>query len=505
MTDTVVRLHPLSWIFHCGKVFQKLVFPMLGAVAIGQKTANWEMWLLLVPVVVAVSAVLSARAFHCQIGDGELLIREGIFDKRQRHIPFGRIHSVSQRHGFLHRLLGVTELQLDSAAGNKPEAVMKVLSLPEATALEDLLRHSDGRTAMQAAAQDGAEAPPPLHTMPPAEIIRYGLVSNRGAILVAAAFGGLYGNDITRKYTNSIVTKLPLGAVGRTIKSEFVEGHWLNLALAGLVFFVVFFVVFRILSVILAFIRYHGFVLEQHGERLIARHGLSTKVRAGARMPRLQRFVLQESWMHRRLNRCRLAVDVEGGHGRAEEGGIEATAKFSELAPIATRAQADALLRLCLPQLNWDTLDWRPLHPNALKRRLVQQARMWLPVMALFTWVDYIKDWYVPPVDLAIMFALIGVGVVFYTKAWLRFAAVAETGGLLLFRSGVWRRNWVISHTERLQNLRLVTAPADRRLGLVQFEADIQGGPRNKRALVIPCMSKEDGEQLRERLWQRIV
>jgi putative membrane protein len=502
MTDTSLRLHPLSWIFHFGKVLQKAVFPLIGAVVVGQRSESWEFWIILPMSLVTIYSILSARAFHYQVSNGEILIREGLFNKRQRHIPFARIQSVSQRHNFLHRLLGVTEVQLDSAAGNKPEAVMKVLSLSAAATLEDLLRHVDAGHAGKA---DGEGAVPPLHTLPPAEIVRLGLVSNRGAVLVAAAFGGLMGNEITRKFTLDLAKKLPLRGVGNTLYSEVVEGHWLNLAMAGLAFFAVAFVVFRILSVVLAFMRYHGFVLEQHGQRLVTRQGLSTKVRAGARLPRLQRFVLQESWMHRRLDRCRLAVDVEGGNGRDEEPGIEASAKFTELAPIGTRAQAEALLRLCLPELDWNKLDWRPLHPNALRRRLSKQAKWILPVMAGLAWLDAMRNWFVPLVDLAVMYVVIAVLVVVYTKAWLRFAAVAETGGLILFRSGVWRRNWVIAHADRLQNIRLVTAPGDRRLGLVQIEADIQGGPRNKRALVIPYMAKEDGETLRERLWKQIV
>jgi putative membrane protein len=503
MTDTVYRLHPLSWIFHCGKAIQKMAFPLIGAFVVGQRQVDWQVWILVPVALITIYSIFSARAYSYRISNGELLIHEGLFNKRQRHIPFARIHSVSQRHQLLHRLLGVTEVQLDSAAGNKPEAVMKVLSLPAATALEDLLRHADARLATQSSPASAGAAP--LHTLPPAEIVRLGLVSDRGAILIAVVFGALMQNEFSRKFTLDLMMKLPVNWFRSTITAEIAEGHWLNLALAGLLMFAVAFVAFRILSIVLAFIRYHGFVLEQHGERLIARHGMSTKVRAGARLPRLQRFVLQETWMHRRLERCRLAVDVEGGHGREEQNGVEASAKFSELAPIATRAQAEALLKLCLPQLDWNTLDWRPLHPNALKRRLMMMAKMFLPVMALFTWVDYIKDWRVPPVDLAIVFLLVGVATVFYTRAWLRFAAVAESGELLLFRSGVWRRNWVIVHAERLQNILLVEAPADRRLGLVQLEADIQGGPRNKRALVIPCMARDDGEALRARLWQQIA
>jgi putative membrane protein len=502
MTDTVYRLHPLSWVFHSWHAIRKIVFPLLLAALLGHQSEEWRFYLLVPMLLLVAYAYLSARLYRYQFGDGELLIREGLFNKRQRHIPFARIQSVSQRHKLLHRLLGVTEVQLDSAAGGRPEAVMKVLSLPAAAALEDLLRHTGTRPQHKAAVPDPAA---PLFSMPPAEIVRFGLVSNRGAVVVGVGMGALMHEKTTRDLTLNTVSQLPINAPIRDfISFQLAQGHWLNLALVGLMAFAVAFVVFRILSVGLAFMRYYGFALERHADRLMVSHGLSTKVRSGARMQRLQRFVLQESWLHRRFSRCRLAVDVVGGQGH-ESKSTEASAKFTELAPIATRAQADALLRVCLPELDWNSLDWKPLHPKALTRRMVVLARWVLPLMLGLAWVDYLYQWRVPVLDLAIQYAIAGVVMVLYAQAWLRFAAVAESGDLLLFRSGVVQRNWVIVHASRLQNVRLVSTALDRSLGLVHLEGDIQGGPRNKRALVIPCMAREDGEQLRERLWQRIV
>jgi putative membrane protein len=501
MTNTVFRLHALSWIFHCGKAVQKLAFPMLPVLIFGRQVDDWQKWASLGVVFIVGYSILSARAYRLEFGDGELLIREGVFDKRQRHIPFTRIQSVSQRRKLVHRLLGVTEVQLDSAAGSKPEAVMKVLSLPAATALEELLRQAEGGALAPAAAVD-EKLDATLHAMPAGEILRFGIVSNRGAVLFSVAMGALFQHDspVILKF----FSHLPHQWLTAPLRALIAEGHWLTLALAVLMIYAAAFVVFRILSVVLAFLRYHGFKLELHGDRLTAIHGLSTEVRSGTRLQRLQRFVLQEGWLHRRLGRCRLAVDAVGAHDH-DEHMAEASAKFTELAPIATRAQADALLRRCLPELDWQALVWRPLHANALKRRLMVQARWMVPTMLGLTWLDDAYRWFVPMLDLAIVFAVASAAIVLYNVAWLRFSALAESGDLLVFRSGVWRRNWVIVRASRVQNLNLVTAPLDRTLGLVQLEVDIQAGPRGHRAMVIPCLAREEGEALRARLWQRVA
>ena len=151
MTDARQRLHRLSWVFITVGMIKELIFPLAAFLFFGHRQNNWELWGI-VPLIAFVGvAIVRARAFSYQVGNGELLVRDGIFRRTERHIPFARIQNVSQRRKLLHRLLGVTELHLESAAGGKPEAVMRVLGLDAAAALEALLRSTEVRAAAASA------------------------------------------------------------------------------------------------------------------------------------------------------------------------------------------------------------------------------------------------------------------------------------------------------------------------------------------------------------------
>jgi uncharacterized membrane protein YdbT with pleckstrin-like domain len=131
------------------------------------------------------------------------------------------------------------------------------------------------------------------------------------------------------------------------------------------------------------------------------------------------------------------------------------------------------------------------------------QARLLLPALLALAWFDARHGWWVPPTEMALLSAATLIGAVLYARAWLRFAAVALCGELLLFRSGVWRRSWVIVKMASLQSVRLASTPLDRSLGLVQLDGDIQGG-HGPRALTIACLSRVAAERLRAHIWRHM-
>src|SRR5690606_12444744 len=88
----------------------------------------------------------------------------------------------------LHRLFSVAEVRLESASGGKAEARMQVLRLDEALALERLIRRR-GEVAADAAANAAQPADGRLLlALPTYEVLRLGLISNRGMVVVAGAF-----------------------------------------------------------------------------------------------------------------------------------------------------------------------------------------------------------------------------------------------------------------------------------------------------------------------------
>ena len=105
-----------------------------------------------------------------------------------RYIEYARIENIDTERGLLHRALGVAEVRVQTSTGGKPEALISVLDL---AAVQDMRTRifSDAKPAEKSVAAADEET---LLHLSIGELVRHGLIDNRGMILVAAAFGVLY-------------------------------------------------------------------------------------------------------------------------------------------------------------------------------------------------------------------------------------------------------------------------------------------------------------------------
>ncbi|MCV2368357.1 PH domain-containing protein [Roseateles oligotrophus] len=489
------RLHPASWLFGIAGLLKQMLMPLVAVLILGHKDAQWVLWALPAMLALTLLSVLRARAFRYQVTASELLVREGVLDRSLRHIPLARIQNITQRRIFLHRLFGVTELHLASATGGKPEAVMKVLSLAAAARLEALLRGG-------AKVEESADSPRLLLAMPMREVLLLGLTSNRGKLMLAAAFGAVMPNQTLRSTLLQWSTG-PVDALAQTFRADLQSQGWLHLAAVGLGLLLFSLLVLQLLSAVMALVKFHDFKLEQQGERLLASSGLTTQTRAAVRLPRLQRWELSSSWLQRRLNRCQLSVTVAGQSGSEDKG--EKFARFKELAPLATPEQAQALLRLCLPTLDWPGLPWRRLADSSLQRRLFGQLRWLTPPWLLAIGANLALGAPLPWPVLLGACGLFWLMLVLHARAWLDFSAYALADDVMIYRSGVLTRRWVIVSLAKLQTLRLYSSGLDRHFGLQHLQADTQGGSGLARALDIPYLPKAEAEALRAALWRGLL
>jgi len=506
------RLHPLSALFVAAHLLRHVALPVLAAVVFG-RGSSWEVWAAVPLGITAIWAVLQASRYRYALQGGELVIHEGVLGRSVRHVPLARIHNTSRTRKLPHRLLGVTELHLESAAGGKPEAVMKVLGLEAALRLEQALRGAAPAVPTTGAGPscaqlDGMATAQPavrlLHHLGSLDILKLGLISNRGMVIVGTAFAAVAQKpELHRRFFGWL--SAPIAWVRHAFGRLFESGHWLWLAAEIALLVLAFLLFVRLLSVVLAFFRYQGFRLEQDGEKLLVHRGLSTQVTATARLPRLQRWELVETWLHRRFGRCRLAVSVAGHDSQDHEHGLDPGGRFDELAPIATPQEARALLRLCLPALQWEQLQWQPLPARAFWRQLWGQGRFLIIALLALVAADLAFGLRVPLPGLLAAGLALAVGLWAYCHAWVRFAAYAESGELLLYRHGVLTRRWVVVAGPRLQQLSLYSSALDRSLGLCHLRADTQGRSRGVRALDIPCLPLAEAQRLRRRLWGQVL
>jgi len=473
------RLHPGSWLFVLLQQLKQFIVPLLVLVFAGRGDRN-SLWPLIGVGVLVVTSMLQYLTYRYRIGADGVTIRSGWLHRSVREIPFARLHNVALHQSLLHRLFGVAEVRLESAGGVRPEAQMRVLKLEEALALEDLVRHRGGEAA---ARSDAAEAPDAvLLSLPAAEVVRLGLVSNRGMVVVAAAL--------------TVVSQaMPDALLGDTLRS--VAAHIFGYAgalhggspaslVAALGLVVAVLVVLRLLSVALAWVQYHGFRLSEARQRLTVERGLLTRSRSSTPRRRIQAWTLRETALQRWLGRRSLAIDTAASPFAQERGTMK------ELAPIATPQACDALIQHLLPQAQWPRPTWRPLSPSAAWRLALPGATVSLLATGLAC------AWWGSAWGLLALLWL----------PWTWFASrrhACRAGydldeRLVAVREGWWSRHWRFAELDKLQALRLSRSPLDQRCGTATLWLDTAGADAFAPPLRIRFLPLAEAQALYARL-----
>ncbi|WP_242112754.1 PH domain-containing protein [Luteimonas aquatica] len=476
------RLHPMSWLFVMLQHMRTFIVPLLAFLIFGRTDRN-ELWSVVAICLIAAAALWRYLTYSYRLSGDSVLIRSGLLHRTLRQIPFSRIHNVALHQTLLHRLFGVAEVRLESAGGHKPEAEMRVLKLAEASALETLIRRRGHQDASAATSAPAAPAPLDrlrpgsdgvLLTLPLGEVLRLGVISNRGMLVFGAAVVAVsqlrlkLPEDINRQWSRMV---------------DYFFGHFgvSQVATVVVLLAVAFFALLRLLSVLLALLQYSGFRLEQEGRRLTVTRGLLTRLRTSAARRRMQAFQLQETVLHRLFGRRTLKVDT------AVSGSHHDDRSFREIAPVATPETCDALVRHVLPGAAWPPARWRPLHPHAWLRLALPGTVLALLLTALLSWRYgalglWGLAWLLPATFVAWQHA--------------RRAGYAVDDALVAVRSGWWSRRWRFAELDKLQVLLLHRSPLDRLLGMASLSLDTAGTDPTKSALRLRHLPVEDARAL---------
>ena len=475
------RLHPLSWLFVLIAQLKQFILPLLVLLFAGRGDRN-DLWGLIAVGVLVVASLAEYFTYRYTLRDDGIRIRSGWLHRSLREIPFARIHNVNLHQSLLHRVFGVAEVRLEAAGGVKPEAQMRVLRMDQALALEALVRQ---RGHVDEAAVD-AERPPPLLTLSTGELVRLGLISNRGMLVVAAAFGALAqtGDDVF----GMLVERWGKLVFGRV--SEFMGQHahdsTLGIGLAAASLVLAALVLVRLLSVLLAILQFHGFTLRLDDDRISVERGLLARSRSSARRRRIQAWSLREGVLHRWFQRRSLRVDTAAGQRGAQE---QHTLK--DIAPIATPRRCDDLIRHFLPDAGWDALDWQPLHRHAWLRIAMPGLLLVFAIVAAACW----------------RFGAIGLlaSVLVPLQLWRahRIAGAcgyADNGRMVAWRTGWLAKTWNFAEIGKLQASRLSRSPLDRRFGMASLLLDTAGASPFGAPLHLQYLPLEVAEALSARL-----
>lgn len=452
------RLHPLSWLFVLLAQAKQFILPLLVLLFAGRGDRN-DLWGLIAVGVLVIASLAEYFTYRYLLRSDGIRIRSGWLHRSLREIPFARIHNVNVHQSLLHRLFGVAEVRLEAAGGVKPEAQMRVLRMDQALALEALVKRRG--QAVDAAHETPLEQAPPLLTLSTGELVRLGLISNRGMLVVAAAFGALAqtGDNVFGVLIDRW-GKVAFGWLTDTIGQHAHDSPLvIGLAIASLVTAAL--VALRLLSVALAILQFHGFTLREDDGRISVERGLLARSRSSAKRRRIQAWSLRETVLHRWFRRRSLRVDTATGQRGAQE---QHTLK--DIAPIATPQRCDELIQHFLPEAGWGALDWQPLHRGAWLRIAVPGLLFVAAITGALCWRFGAMG----------LLALLLIPLQLW-RAWRIAGACgyADNGRLVAWRSGWLSKTWNFAEIGKIQAVRLSQSPLDRRLGMANLLLDTAG------------------------------
>ncbi len=483
------RLHPLSWLFALLHQLRSFAIPLIILLVTGRGGPAVWFPLLGVSGLVVVSVVQYFSYRYRPDADG-FVVSSGVLQRTRRDIPYERIHTVNLHQTLLHRLLDVVEVRLESAGGKEAEAVMRVLSMTDARALEQLVRERGAArrgdaASMTTAAMAADTVDAPLLSLDTKEVIRLGLISNRGMVVVAAVVGAAwqFADDLRVSSDNVPAELMAWMQSARDYAAAHVHDV-AGLALVGLLLVVPALAVVRLLSVLLALLQYHGFTVAETGRQLRVERGLLSRVRNQLPKRRIQAWRIDELLLHRWFSRQALRVD--SATGGDDDHGVR------YLAPVATPGQVEALVDHLLPDDRWPPVAWQPVDPRAWRRLFVVPASIVVTATAGLTWYYGVVGTLPLVAVMPVLFVR--------ARAAARFAGYAATNRTVAVRGGWLNREWGLVEIRKLQALRVGQSPFDRRLGMATLWLDTAGASSSEGVLRISFLPEDEARDLRDRI-----
>jgi putative membrane protein len=456
--DRPRALHPSSLLFLVMAHGRQRLVPLVFGIWSGFK-GSWTGILLAGGIggLLVLFALVHYFTFRYRIADGELVVTEGLVSRKVRNVPVDRIQNVDLVQNLFHRLLGVAEVRVETASGTEPEAILRVLSLDDVAKLrQQILGRSLGATdqhdSTHANTQPRGEV---LLTIPTSWLVKAGLASSRGLVIVGILLGYFFQRDFDEDFDAE-------NAKFQWLADWMPEGsNWILMLVGG----VSALAVIRLLGVAWYVLRFHGYQLQRVAEDLHISCGLLTKVSATVPRRRIQFISVHQSPLLRWMKLSSIRIETAGGAGKQDEDAA-ATVTRRWFVPIIPNEQVEPLLEQLRPGFSWHNAAqaWSPLSPRAGQR--MKRISIISGIILMIVGLVVARPWGWIPGLLAIPIFL------WWSKLHLRQLGYARFDQGVLFRSGVWTRKTSVTFFDRIQTMTFSESPFDRRWGMASLQID---------------------------------
>lgn len=430
------------------------------------------------------------QRFRYELTEDTLDIRSGVFSRREREIPYGRIQNVDITRNVFQRLIGLSAVNIETAGGGSTEAVMQYVTPFEAKRLQqEIRRHKRDDTARGEAVDDASgvdDNHKPVDESRDEEELLFEIAPSELALAGVLSFDPRVPGLIIALFTGSIPFVSPIVPI---------EAPPLVLFGILLVLFTGGIALAWVVGAVSAVLNYWGFRLTRSEGELRYERGLLQRYSGTIPFDKIQAITISDNPLKRRAGYATLAVETAGyGPSQANGRGSEAAV------PIGSRDRVERLANEIDP---YDTPQFeRP--PKRIRRRYL--VRYLLALGALTAVLYGVAAWFNATGQLP--WYLPAVGVLLAPVAahykWLhRGYWVGEDH--LVTRNGFWSRETKLIAYYRIQTVIDSRTLFQRRWNVATIIADTAGslsilGTDAAAVDIDDC----EADQLREELTSRL-
>ncbi len=501
--DNGTRLHKSSPLFILIHVVIKSIIPLAFGVFTYGTSKYSNILVIAATVFIASFALLQYWFYHYWIKEEKIEIKEGIFFKNNRKVPYTRIQNVNVSQNPLQRIFKVATLQLESASGGKPEAVMRVVDLGVVERIKHKVKQANALVSASSVETgdpgiensdtdaDAVVGDKPLHTMSTFEVIKYGIISQKGMFYGAIIFGFLAQNQVLMsaayKYFELFYS------VPDFTKITLAEG-FVYVLVIGLVMFVFL----QLMSILWSLMKFYDFKIEKQGDRLQAHMGLLSKVAATIPLKKIQLYRLSENPLHKFFKARTITIETAGGVNTDNSGIV-----MRWLAPSINTNKVRSFIHEIEPKIKLGSVDWQLIPYRAWKRVLKRSLFTLAFFSAILIGVASLPQITLKAYAWAIMVAMIPV-CYFYSKNYVKKTAYYINDDIICFKSGVWFGKQSFVKISKIQTVEILESPWDRRNKMATLEIDTAGSNPLLHHVRIPYLELADAYELQAFIQNRL-
>lgn len=466
------RIHPLTILVNLERAIRRMIFVVVVVVINMVQGEGFDQFEILGAALggfIVIDAVIRYFTYGYRIRGGHLEIKQGILMRSNRSIPLDRIQNINFQRSVTHRLTGLVDLEIETAAGAKAEASISALDLESAERLRRLLVSEGVGGPVPERAPDEPEAAP-LYEATLKQLALAGATENRWpAIIGLLVAAGAFGSTLTRLITDAIE-----GAAGEALNGP----RWT--VYVGAIFLIA--LLGWLLSIGASIVTYYNFQVRLLDGRFRRTYGLLNTVENIVPLRRIQLLVVRQSMLQRALGYCRIFVDTAGGFGGGKgDGDAAAASKSSLISPLSRLEDVPVIGRIALPA-EYSLSGAQRISPRTMNRRIrlsvivgVVMASAFLSVALFIASLadgsppDQFLDVWRWPIFAALLLGIPAIGT---WEGWLSYktARWQDQDSVLAIRLGALGRTAWFVPVSKIQTISLTENPGQRRLNLVSLD-----------------------------------